>query len=113
MVRDAKQGGAPTLDRMAAFAAAAIRAFCKLAAMRIGVVAIGALIVSDRSFEIACLVTGQARDIYVLPEQREVCLRVIEGCGKARFLPGSGGVAGLAALLECAFMRIAMAVGTG
>lgn len=36
---------------------------------------------------------------------------MIEGLGEARFLPSQRGVAGVATLLECSFVRIAMTVG--
>jgi hypothetical protein len=80
--------------------------------MRIGLVAIRAGVVGNRSFEIATLVTAPARNIDVLAQQGKVGLRVIEGHGEVRFFKGGGGVAGIASLLEFALVRISMAIRT-
>ena len=78
--------------------------------MRIRLVTIRAGIVDNGSLEIAPLMTAPARNIEVLAHQREVSLRVIESPCEVRLLPSERGVAGIASLLEFAFVRIAMAI---
>lgn len=78
--------------------------------MWVGFVAISAGIMSNGSLEVSTLVAAGARYIKVLAYQRKVGLRVIECHGKGRFLPRERRVAGIASLLEFAFVRIVMTI---
>lgn len=104
---------APALNRVATLASAAVGALQELPLMRIGLVAIRAIDVRNRDFEIGALVAGHTRHFNVLAQQRELGLRVIEGRGEGRFLPRESAVAGVACLLEFALVRVAMASGAG
>ena len=73
--------------------------------------AVGTAIVWNRRFEISVLVTAQAGNVEMFAEQWIAGFRMIEGLGEARSLPSQRGVAGVASLLECSFVRVAMAVG--
>lgn len=85
----------------------------KLAAVRIGLVAVDTLGEGDRLFKIAGGMTRDARDRGVLTEQRIFCFGVIEGKVLSNFFPAGGGVAMLARFLELTPMRIEMARGAG
>lgn len=63
---------------MATVASTAVRAVHELSAMGIGLVAIGAVGVWDRSFEVAALVAVQTLHFEMLADQRKAGLRVIE-----------------------------------
>jgi len=54
---------------MAAFAPASVGAFQKLAAMGIGLMAIGTIVVGNRSLEVPALMAGQARHLQVFAQQ--------------------------------------------
>lgn len=109
-----REGGrAPTFYGVAAFAAAAIGALQKLAAVRIGSMAIGAQRVPDRQLEVFALVAGDAGDLHVFAQQRKLRLRVVEARGEAGFLPRARGVAEVAVLLELALVGIAVAADAG
>ena len=95
---------------MAALALAAIGSVRKLAAVRIGLVAIRARIVHNRSLEVRTLVTTLAGNLKMLANQGVVRLRVIESRCKVRLLPSEGRVAGIASLLEFALVWIAMTI---
>lgn len=73
-------------------------------------VAIGANIMRNSRFEIAILMAAHAGHIRMLALQRKLRLRVVELGGEARLLPRRRCVTGIAAWLERAFVRIAMAV---
>src|SRR5580693_2353 len=76
-------------------------------------VAIGAELVLDRSLEVRGLVAGDAAYFRVLAQQRKGRFGVIELRLEARLLPGGGGVARGAILLEFAFVRVGVAGGAG
>ncbi len=80
--------------------------------MRIGLVAIGARVVRNGSLEISAQVAGDTRNIEMFSEKWKVRLGVIKRLGKARFLPRSCRVAGIASLLERSFVRVSMAIRT-
>lgn len=79
--------------------------------MRIRLVTVGACIVRKGGFEIGPLVTLLAGDIDVFAEQWELRLRVIKRDLGIRLRPRKRCVTGVAALFECALMRVAMAIG--
>lgn len=112
MIRDRKCRRAPALHRMAAFATTAILTFCKLSAVRIWFVAVGALLMWNRRFEISSGMTTQTLNIEMFPEQWETGLRVIERFGKARSLPRRRCMAGLASLLKQSVVGVAMTIRT-
>lgn len=58
VVRDRKRRWAPALHSVAAFAPAAVCAFRKLAAVRIGLVAVGAMLVRNWRLKISAYVTA-------------------------------------------------------
>ena len=110
MLSDPEIGRLETCDRVARSAVAAIRARGKLAAMRVLLVAIGAVIERHRLLEIRAFVTGIAGHSCVLPQQRESRLGVIEVAGDPARLPiDIGSVAGLACAREDSLVRIAVA----
>lgn len=88
VIRERKRRRAPTGNRVTAFAAAAVGPLHKLAAMRVGRVAVRACIVSDWSLEVAALVAAHAGHLEMLAKQGERGLRVVEGGGKSGLLPG-------------------------
>lgn len=61
-------------------------------------------------FEVGAQVTTLARDIDVLAQQRVLCLRVIERHFGVRLLPRKRCMTRVAALLEAALVRVAMAI---
>ena len=82
----------------------------KLAAMRV-LMAVRALCVRHRSFEIAVRVASGAFDCAVLAKQREIRLRVIEIFELRDARPTGGVVAGLAGSREASLMGIRVATG--
>lgn len=110
MIGDAESGWAPALFVVAAFAAVFVGALGKLAAVRVGLVAVGAMRGSDGRFEIATLMTLQTRNLLVFAAQWKAGFGVIEFLGEIRFCPRRSVVAALAGLLEFTFVRIAVAV---
>ena len=102
-------GGPPALHGVATLAPAAVRAFQELPAVRIGIVAIGAIGKGHGGLEVGALVAAQARHIEVFSQQWVAGLRVIEGGNERGFLPCRSIVAGIATLRELAFMRIGVA----
>jgi len=74
MIRVRESARNPSLDGVAAFAAAFVASLEELAAMGIGLVAIRTVVVWDRRLEVSSLVAGFARDGNVLAEQGEVRL---------------------------------------
>jgi len=79
MIRGRESGGLPALHRVAAFASAFVGALKELPAMRIGLMAIGTIVVRDWRLEIARLVTGFAGYLDMLAKQGEVRFGVVEG----------------------------------
>jgi hypothetical protein len=112
VIRKREGGGAPAIDGMTALASATVGALEKLPCVGIRFMAISAGVVGYRSLEVSTLVASEAWDIEMFAEQRKVGLRVVEARCKGGLHPGGCVVAGLAPLLECAFMRIFMAVRT-
>ncbi len=112
VIRKRECRGAPARDGVTTFAAATVGALQKLSPVRIGLMAICAGVVGNRRLKVSTLVTRQAWDIQMFTEQRKVCLRVVKGSHEAGLLPGRGVVAGIASLLELAFMRILMTIRT-
>lgn len=106
-------GGNPAVHRVATLASPPVGAFQKLASVRVGLVAIGAICEGDGRFEIRILVAAQAGDLLVLAQQWKARLGVIEAGGKGGFLPRRGGVAGFATLLEFALVGIGVACRAG
>ena len=82
-----KRRWAPALHRVAAFATAAIWTLRKLAAMRIGFMAVCAMLMWNRRLEISPRVAAQTLNVEMFPEQRETCFCVIERLGESRSLP--------------------------
>src|ERR1035441_6496730 len=78
--------------------------------MRIGLMAIRACVVRNWRLEICSRVARRARYVDMFAEQGKLSLRMIECRCKAGLLPSRRGVAGIASLLELAFVRISMAV---
>ncbi len=111
VVGDGKYRWAPALHRVAALAASAVGALRKLPAMRIRLVAVSACCMRNGRLEISPLVARNAEHILMFAEQRESGLRVIELLGKLRFLESECRMARIATLLECAFVRVEMAIG--
>lgn len=113
MVRYREGGWLPALYRVAAFTAAAIGAFGKLSVMRVRLMAVSALGVSNRKFEISAFMTGDAVNLQMPAQEWKACTRVIETGDEGRFLPRGGGVAGGAVLLELSFMGVGVTCGAG
>src|SRR6185437_10900371 len=86
-----------------------IGARCKLAAMGIWFVTIGANRMCNRRFEISLHMAGHALDFQMLSQQGEVRPRVIEFCFERGLLPRGCGMALGAILLEGPLVRIAVA----
>lgn len=103
----------PALDPMAGFAPAAVRAPGELAVVRIGLVAVRAVLVRNRTLEVHAGMTALAGHIQVLAEQREAGPGVVKARYEGALLPRTSVVAGVAALLEFTTMGIAVAVGAG
>lgn len=105
----------PSLDGVAVCAFSAAGTLGKLTTVRIGLVAVHALIKGQGLLEISTAVALQAVHGLVLTHQRIFRLGVIKlliHTGDRNFLPTAGGVAGLATLREASSMRIAVAIGT-
>jgi len=105
----------PSVHVMARGALSAIGPLGELATVRIGLVAIHALLESQRLFEISASVALGTIDAGMLSFQRELRLGMVEAfvdCLKRNLLPSTGVVTGLATLRETAMMRIFVAVGT-
>lgn len=109
---DGEGRGGEALHGMAAFAASAVGARQKLAAVRI-LVAIGTGCMRERRFKVASAVATDAGHREMLSDEGIVCLGVIEGVFEARPLPVGGAVARVAALFEFAFVRIGVAGAAG
>lgn len=110
VIRDSKRGRAPAVHGVTAFALAAVRSLGELATMRIGVVAVGADLVWHRLFEIFAFMAGYTVNLSMLAQQRKCGRRMIELRHEPRSLPRHCCVAGVAAGLELAFVRIAVAI---
>jgi hypothetical protein len=78
--------------------------------MRIGLMAIRACAVRNRSLEISPRVASHAGHIDMFAEQGKLRLRMVECRCKAGLLPCGRSVAGIASLLELALVWISMAV---
>ena len=109
MICSSKCRGGPAFDRVATLATASVGAPEELSPVRIGIVAVGAVGEGDGSLEVGTFVAGNARYRDVLAEQRKLCLRVVEGRGEGGTLPTESIVAGVASLLELAFVRVGVA----
>ena len=83
--------------------------FFKLAFVRIGFVAIAAIGKGKRFFEVAIQVARDASNLDMPSNQRIFRFRVIEIEAGKQILPGAGGVATLARLLEFTLVRIDVA----
>ncbi len=112
MVGDRELRGLETFDGVAAFAASAVSTLGELAAVRIGPMAIGAVLVRQRGFEVGLLVAAAARHVSVFTDQRILGRGVIEARREGRALPRGGVMARFASLLKFRagfLMRIAVA----
>lgn len=107
-----RHGEQRRFERVFVVAPVAILAL-KLTLMRIGRMAIGALRVGDRLFEIRSLVTIETGCPGVGPKQRELCHIVIEVGSHPHLFPAECRVAVLAGRSERAVMRILVAAGAG
>ena len=74
MIGGEKLRGLPSINGVAAFASAFVGTGKKLSGVRIGLVAVCAVCVRNRRFEITGGVTRQARHVGVFAEQGEACL---------------------------------------
>ena len=104
----------PSLHGVAGSALAAVGTLGKLAVVRIGLVAIHALLERQRLLEIAIGVALRAIDAGVLAFERKLRLRVVEALVhrlQRNLLPSARAVARLAALREAAVVRIFVAIG--
>ena len=109
-----EQGRLPALHRVAGGALSTIGAFRELAAMRIGLVAIHALLESDWLFEVPIGMALGAIDEDVLALKRVPSLRVVETLVdrlQQNLFPSAGAVTRLAALGEASAVRIFVAIG--
>ena len=76
--------GLESLHGVARRALPAIGSFCKLSAVRVGMVAVGALLKSNRLLEVSAHMTRVATHVRMLAQERELRRRVIEFAGKRR-----------------------------
>jgi len=94
-----------------AFRAFALARACfKLAFVRIGRVADGALFKGKRLFEIACRVAFGASHFFVHSDQRIFCFGMVELHRRIHFFPGGRRMAGFARSLKRTFVRIGVAI---
>src|SRR5664279_2288968 len=101
--------GFEAVHRVARFTAATVGPRKELPAVWIGLVAVGADIVRDRSLEVSGAMTGLTPHIKVLSCQRILGLGVVELSDERALLPCGSAVAGCAPLLELSAMRIVVA----
>ena len=85
----------------------------ELALVRIRRVTAGAADVGYGLFEVAVLVATETAHLGVCAVEWKLCTAVVEGGRHAHLLPARRVVAALAILLECAPMRILMAIAAG
>jgi len=105
----------PTLNTVTGRALSAIWPLGKLTVVRIGHVAIHALLEWERLLEVTAAMTLQAVDLGVFAQQRILGLGMIEALVHRRhgnLLPATGVMARFAALHEAPAMRIGVAIGT-
>lgn len=104
----------PTVHRMARNALSAVRPLSELAIVRIGLVAIHALLECPRLLEISVGVALGTIDTGMFPFQRKLGFGVVEAFVdrlERNLLPSTCAVTGLAALREAPPMRVLVAVG--
>lgn len=105
----------PALQVMARGAFSPVGTFRKLAAVRIGLVAIHALGEGQRLLKVASGMALGAIDRRMSAEQRKLGFRVVEALVHALqrdSFPSARAVTGLAGLREAAAMRVLVAIGT-
>lgn len=78
VIGNAECGWLEAFDCMATLAAAMVGAARELALVRVWLVAVRALRVRNRAFEVAIKMAGETWHVGMLPKERVVCFRVIE-----------------------------------
>ena len=106
-------GGFPSLHGVTPGALSTARPFHKLPVVRVGLMAIGALLKRQRLLKVTAAMALDTTHVRVLPQQRVLGFGMIEElCDRRRrdFFPAARVVAGLTALSEASFVRIGVTV---